>query len=47
MGLHARQVAVAAGAAGDQVSRLADQLVAEKNVRIDRAEEILREWSQS
>jgi hydroxymethylglutaryl-CoA reductase len=47
MGLHARQVAVAAGAAGDQVGRLADQLVAEKNVRIDRAEEILREWSQS
>lgn len=45
MGLHARQVAVAAGAEGDQVDRLADQLVAERNVRIDRAEEILRGWS--
>jgi hydroxymethylglutaryl-CoA reductase len=45
MGLHARQVAVAAGAEGELVDRLADQLVAEKTVRIDRAEEILREWS--
>jgi hydroxymethylglutaryl-CoA reductase len=47
MGLHARQVAIAAGADGEQIDRLADQLVAERNVRIDRAEEILREWSQS
>ena len=47
MGLHARQVAIAAGAVGEMVNRLADQLVAEKNVRIDRAEEILREWSNT
>lgn len=47
MGLHARQVAIAAGAEGDQVNRLADQLVAEGKVRIDRAEEILREWNHS
>ena len=47
MGLHARQVAVAAGAQGELIGRLADQLVAERNVRIDRAEEILREWSKS
>lgn len=45
MGLHARQVAIAAGAQGEQISRLADQLVAEKMIRVDRAEEILREWS--
>jgi hydroxymethylglutaryl-CoA reductase len=44
MSLHARQVAAAAGAQGDIITRLADQLVAEKNVRIDRAEEILKEW---
>lgn len=44
MGLHARQVAIAAGAAGDEINRLADQLVAEKAVRIDRAEEILKDW---
>jgi hydroxymethylglutaryl-CoA reductase len=47
MGLHARQVATAAGATGEMAARLADQLVREKNVRIDRAEEILREWDQS
>jgi hydroxymethylglutaryl-CoA reductase len=46
MGLHARQVAIAAGAEGEEINRLADQLVAEKAVRIDRAEEILKEWKQ-
>ena len=44
MTLHARQVAIAAGARGVLVERLASQLVAEKLVRIDRAEEILRSW---
>jgi hydroxymethylglutaryl-CoA reductase len=46
MGLHARQVAIAAGAQGDMINRLADQLAAENTVRIDRAEAILREWSE-
>ncbi len=41
MSLHARQVAIAAGAQGDAITRLAQQLVAEKRVRIDRAREIL------
>jgi hydroxymethylglutaryl-CoA reductase len=44
MGLHARQVAIAAGAQGDQIERLAAQLVVEKTVRIDRAQEILQTW---
>jgi len=44
MSLHARQVAIAAGAEGDLITRLAEQLVADKTVRIDRAEEILQEW---
>jgi hydroxymethylglutaryl-CoA reductase len=44
MTLHARQVAIAAGAVGDQIDRLAQQLVGEKKVRVDRAEEILKEW---
>jgi hydroxymethylglutaryl-CoA reductase len=44
MSLHARQVAIAAGAADDEVERLAAQLVKEKMVRVDRAEEILRSW---
>ncbi|MBN2148990.1 MAG: hydroxymethylglutaryl-CoA reductase, degradative [Anaerolineales bacterium] len=43
MSLHARQVAAAAGARGDEIEHLAAQLVAEKTIRIDRAEEILKE----
>ena len=43
MGLHARQVAIAAGAAGDEVDRVAGQMVQERTVRIDRAAEILSE----
>jgi hydroxymethylglutaryl-CoA reductase len=44
MSLHARQVAIAAGAQGENIDRLARRLVEEKTVRIDRAEVILREW---
>jgi len=42
MSLHARQVAIAAGAGGDMIDKVAAQMVAEKVVRIDRAEEILK-----
>jgi hydroxymethylglutaryl-CoA reductase len=42
MTLHARQVAIAAGAVGNQIELVSAQMVAEKTVRIDRAEEILR-----
>lgn len=45
MSLHARQVAIAAGATGDLVEKVAAQMVAEKVVRIDRAEEILKSLS--
>ena len=44
MGLHARQVALAAGAVGEDVDRLAEQLTDEGIVRLDRAEQILRAW---
>lgn len=43
MSLHARQVAIAAGAQGGEIECLAQQLVKEKAVRIDRAEQILKE----
>ncbi len=43
MTLHARQVAIAAGAEGDQIPWLAQKLVAGKTVRIDRAREILED----
>jgi hydroxymethylglutaryl-CoA reductase len=46
MSLHARQVAIAAGAQGELIEQLAAQLVAEKTVRIDRAKEILSSWSK-
>jgi hydroxymethylglutaryl-CoA reductase len=42
MSLHARQVAIAAGASGDLIEKVAAQMVVEKVVRIDRAEEILK-----
>ncbi len=41
MALHARQVAIAAGATGDLVERVARQMAAERVVRPDRAKEIL------
>ncbi len=42
MNLHARQVAVSAGAKPDQVEALAAQLIKEKNIRIDRAQKSWR-----
>ncbi|MBP6179442.1 MAG: hydroxymethylglutaryl-CoA reductase, degradative [Anaerolineales bacterium] len=42
MSLHARQVAIAAGASGEMIEKVAAQMVAEKIVRVDRAEEILK-----
>ena len=42
MSLHARQVAIAAGAEGELIEKVAAQMVTEKTVRIDRAEEILK-----
>ena len=44
MGLHARQVAISAGAVDDEIDRLAEQLVREGVIRTDRAEQILKEW---
>src|SRR5512136_2769150 len=41
MTLHARQVAIAAGATGEMIERVAAQLVAERKVRLDRAAEIV------
>lgn len=43
MRLHARQVALAAGASDEQVGWIASQLIDEGNVHISRAEELLQE----
>ena len=41
MKLHARQVAVAAGAVGAQIEQVAQRMIGENAIRVDRAEEIL------
>jgi hydroxymethylglutaryl-CoA reductase len=46
MSLHARQVAIAAGAQGELIEKLAGVMVKENAVRVDRAEQLLKEWSQ-
>ncbi len=47
MALHARQVAIAAGAQGDEIEKLANHLVESQNIRIDFAEQILQSWRKS
>ncbi|MCJ7717827.1 MAG: 3-hydroxy-3-methylglutaryl-CoA reductase, partial [Anaerolineales bacterium] len=44
MRLHARQVAIAAGAEGKQINQLAEQLIKDKIIRIDHAKEIFDSW---
>ncbi len=46
MSLHARQVAVAAGAPADLINPLVEQMVKEDNIHIERVIEILKSWSQ-
>ncbi|MEW6716545.1 MAG: hydroxymethylglutaryl-CoA reductase, degradative [Chloroflexota bacterium] len=46
MRLHARQVAIAAGALGDQVPRLAQRLVEEGAIQLERARELLTSWEK-
>ena len=45
MTLHSRQVAAAAGARPEEISRLAARLISEKRIHVERAKEILEEWS--
>lgn len=46
MSLHARNIAITAGARVDEVDRVVERLVAERKVRMDRAKEILEEIRQ-
>ncbi|HPX95237.1 MAG TPA: hydroxymethylglutaryl-CoA reductase, degradative [Brevefilum fermentans] len=45
MTLHARQVAVAAGAQPEQIDALVERLIADKIIRIDHAIAILEDWN--
>ena len=42
MNLHARNIAITAGAKDDLVDKVAAQMVKERKVRVDRAKEILK-----
>jgi len=43
MSLHAKNIAVMAGAKGDLIDKVADQLVKEGNIKLDRAKEIVEQ----
>ena len=43
MRLHARNVAATAGARGELIEKVAEQLIIEKNIKVERAKEILAE----
>jgi hydroxymethylglutaryl-CoA reductase len=47
MSLHARQVAVSAGAEGEDVARVARQMVREKKINVERARELLENQGNS
>jgi hydroxymethylglutaryl-CoA reductase len=46
MSLHARNVAISVGATGNLVDEVAEQMVAERKVRVDRAKELLQKLSK-
>jgi hydroxymethylglutaryl-CoA reductase len=43
MRLHARNVAIAAGATGDLIDTVSEQMINERKIRADRAQELLRQ----
>lgn len=47
MKLHARNIAIQAGATGDLVERVAEQMVKEKMIRFDRAQELIKDFAEN
>ena len=43
MSLHAKNIAVMAGAQGEEIDKIANQMIKEGKIKLDRAEEILKE----
>ena len=41
MELHARNIAISAGAKGKQIDEIANKMIAEKNIRLERAKELV------
>jgi len=46
MNLHARNIAVSAGATGDLIDKVSEQMVAERKIRVDRAKELLEKYAK-
>jgi len=46
MSLHAKNIAVAAGATGDLIDRVAHRMIEERKIRMDRAAELLKEFKK-
>lgn len=46
MSLHAKNIAVAAGATGDLIDRVANRMIEERKIRMDRAAELLEEFKK-
>jgi hydroxymethylglutaryl-CoA reductase len=44
MSLHARNVAISAGATGDLVDLIVEKMVTERKIRLDRAKELMEEY---
>jgi len=44
MSLHARNVAIMAGATGDLIDLIVERMVEERKVRLDRAKELMEEY---
>ena len=47
MSLHARNVAISVGAKGELIDKISAQMIAEKKVRVDRAKELLDQFSKA
>jgi len=47
MSLHAKNIAYMAGAKGKEIEKIAQQLISEKKIRVDRAEKVLKELRNS
>ncbi|MEM1557190.1 MAG: hydroxymethylglutaryl-CoA reductase, degradative [Thermoproteota archaeon] len=46
MRLHARNIAVMAGATGDLIDKVAEQMIKEGKIRFDRAQELIKEFTE-
>ncbi|MEM3469801.1 MAG: 3-hydroxy-3-methylglutaryl-CoA reductase, partial [Thermoproteota archaeon] len=46
MRLHARNIAVMAGATGGLIEKVAEQMIKERKIRFDRAQELVKEFTE-